>query len=89
MTTTEPAPPSRAELDAALLLLDRMGIAPAHLITTAANRPPAPTFAEYVPVVAAMMPVRYDSFDAAKAMAVPTWAASRPNANLDAHGDRG
>ena len=42
-----------AELDAARLLLARMGISPADLMETAANRPQAPTFAEYVPVVAA------------------------------------
>ena len=53
MTATRVVAPSRAELDAARLLLDRMGIAPADLIATAADRPPAPTFAEYVPVVAA------------------------------------
>src|SRR5689334_22672080 len=41
------------ELDAARLMLARMGIAPADLITGATGRPPAPTFAEYVPVVSA------------------------------------
>ncbi|MFJ5599903.1 tyrosine-type recombinase/integrase [Micromonospora parva] len=43
----------RAELDAARLLLARMGISPADLVEAASDRPPAPTFAEYVPVVAA------------------------------------
>ncbi|MEU4382596.1 tyrosine-type recombinase/integrase [Micromonospora echinofusca] len=43
----------RAELDAARLLLARMGISPADLVDAASDRPPAPTFAEYVPVVAA------------------------------------
>ncbi|MEU1590883.1 site-specific integrase [Micromonospora sp. NPDC005710] len=43
----------RAELDAARLLLARMGISPADLVEAAPDRPPAPTFAEYVPVVAA------------------------------------
>ncbi|SCL69654.1 tyrosine-type recombinase/integrase [Micromonospora peucetia] len=43
----------RAELDAARLLLARMGISPADLVEAALARPPAPTFAEYVPVVSA------------------------------------
>ena len=43
----------RAELDAARLLLARMGISPADLVAAASDRPPAPTFAEYVPVVSA------------------------------------
>ncbi|WBC16745.1 hypothetical protein O7600_07865 [Micromonospora sp. WMMA1998] len=43
----------RAELDAARLLLARMGISPADLVEAASDRPPAPTFAEDVPVVAA------------------------------------
>lgn len=43
----------RAELDAARLLLARMGISPGDLVEAASDRPPAPTFAEYVPVVAA------------------------------------
>ncbi|MEU1398582.1 site-specific integrase [Micromonospora zamorensis] len=43
----------RAELDAARLLLARMGISPADLVDAASDRPPAPTFAEYVPVVSA------------------------------------
>jgi integrase len=44
---------SRPELEAARLLLDRMGISPAELLEVRPNRAPAPTFAEYVPVVAA------------------------------------
>jgi integrase/recombinase XerC len=52
--TTQPitAGVGQAELDAARLLLSRMGIDPADLLTGATGRPPAPTFAEYVPVVA-------------------------------------
>ncbi|WP_243640294.1 hypothetical protein [Micromonospora sp. MW-13] len=42
-----------AELDAARLLLARMGISPAELLEAGVARPPSPTFAEYVPVVAA------------------------------------
>jgi integrase/recombinase XerC len=44
--------PARADLDAALLLLSRLGIAPNDLLGAAPLRPPAPTFAEYIPVVA-------------------------------------
>ncbi|WP_238454856.1 integrase [Micromonospora sp. ATA51] len=43
----------KAELEAARLLLSRMGVSPADLVAAASDRPPAPTFAEYVPVVAA------------------------------------
>ncbi len=53
MTThTIPASAGQAELDAARLLLSRMGISPADLLSGATARPPAPTFAEYVPIVA-------------------------------------
>jgi integrase len=40
-------------LEAARLLLERMGIDPADLLEVRPARPPVPTFAEYVPVVAA------------------------------------
>lgn len=43
----------QAELEAARLLLERMGITPAELLQTATPRPPAPTFSEYIPVVEA------------------------------------
>ena len=42
----------QAELDAARLLLARMGISPADLLHGATARPPAPTFSDYLPVVA-------------------------------------
>lgn len=45
--------PSTADVDAARLLLIRMGLSPQDLLDTAPTRPPVPTFAEYVPVVAA------------------------------------
>jgi site-specific recombinase XerD len=41
----------QAELDAARLILARMGISPADLLRGASIRPSAPTFAEYVPIV--------------------------------------
>ena len=43
----------QAGLDAARLLLERMGISPTDLVVGMPARPAAPTFAEYVPVVAA------------------------------------
>ncbi|GIJ29485.1 hypothetical protein Vqi01_46470 [Micromonospora qiuiae] len=43
--------PSQADLDAALLLLSRLGIAPEDLRQAAPARAAAPTFAEYIPVV--------------------------------------
>jgi integrase len=52
--TAQPSSAIRqADLDAALLLLSRMGIDPKDLLETACPRPPMPTFAEYVTVVAA------------------------------------
>jgi integrase/recombinase XerC len=54
MTVAAPrSTPSAADIDAARLLLARLGVSPAHLLTVAADRAPAPTFAEYVPVVCA------------------------------------
>jgi hypothetical protein len=43
----------QAELEAARLLLERMGITPADLLRAGSSRRTAPTFAEYVPVVSA------------------------------------
>ncbi|MGC7101433.1 tyrosine-type recombinase/integrase [Amycolatopsis lurida] len=42
-----------ADLDAARLLLSRLGLTPSDLLDTTPARPPAPTFAAYVPVVSA------------------------------------
>ena len=55
MTTTPatPAASQQAAVDAALLVLKSMGLSPADLTAAPASRPPVPTFAEYVPVVAA------------------------------------
>jgi len=41
----------QADLDAARLLLERMGISPADLLMGATTRPAAPSFEAYVPVV--------------------------------------
>jgi integrase/recombinase XerC len=43
--------PTQAELDAARLVLDRMGVTAADLLNSV--KPPAPTFGEYIPIVAA------------------------------------
>jgi len=43
----------QAVVQAALLLLERMGLSPADLIAPPQDRRPVPTFAEYVPVVSA------------------------------------
>lgn len=54
MTASEAArPPSSADLDAARLLLARMGLSARDLLDIAPARRPVPTFAAYVPVVAA------------------------------------
>ena len=53
-TVTLPAAASRqAVVEAALVLLERMGLTPADLAAVPQARPPVPTFAEYVPVVSA------------------------------------
>ena len=45
-----PAAPGRPVVDAAMLVLERMGLTPADLLFAPAARPAAPTFAEYIPV---------------------------------------
>jgi len=53
MTATNPAASRQAVVDAALVLLERMGLSPADLAAVPQHRPEVPTFAEYVPVVSA------------------------------------
>jgi hypothetical protein len=48
-----PAASQQAIVDAALLMLRQMGLSPDELLTAPRDRPPVPTFAEYVPVVSA------------------------------------
>ena len=59
MTITGPdarsAGPGQAVADAAMLVLERMGLTPADLLAAPAARPAAPTFAEYIPVVSALV----------------------------------
>jgi hypothetical protein len=55
-TAVPPAQPGssqQAVIDAALLLLRQMGLSPADLTAAPHDPPVVPTFAEYVPVVAA------------------------------------
>jgi integrase len=51
MTAEHITSPGQAELDVARLLLARLGLSPSDLLQDVPSRPPAPTFAEYVPVV--------------------------------------
>ena len=54
MTAVSPDSRSRqAVVEAALVLLERMGLSPADLAAVPQARKPVPTFAEYVPVVSA------------------------------------
>jgi len=53
MSAVSPAAPEQAVVEAALVLLERMGLSPADLAAVPRSRPAVPTFAEYVPVVAA------------------------------------
>jgi hypothetical protein len=48
-----PAASQQAAVDAALLILERMGLSPDDLTTATRQRLPIPTFADYVPVVSA------------------------------------
>jgi integrase/recombinase XerC len=53
MTTVNPEAAQRAVVEAALVVLERMGLSPADLTAVPQPRKPVPTFAEYVPVVSA------------------------------------
>ncbi|MFZ0190659.1 MAG: site-specific integrase [Streptosporangiaceae bacterium] len=59
MTITGPdarsAAPGQAVVDAAMLVLERMGLTPADLLAAPQVRPTAPTFAGYIPVVSALV----------------------------------
>jgi integrase/recombinase XerC len=50
---TQLGTPQQAAVEAALLVLERMGLSPADLTAVARRRPAVPTFADYVPVVSA------------------------------------
>lgn len=53
MITTHQSGSSPAVIDAARLLLARLGVSPADLLAASSDRAPAPTFAEYLPIVRA------------------------------------
>ncbi len=53
MTAVHPDAPQQAVVEAALVLLERMGLTPADLAAVPQPRKPVPTFAEYTPVVSA------------------------------------
>ena len=53
MTVVNPEASRQAVVEAALVLLERMGLSPADLAAVPQSRKPVPTFAEYVPVVSA------------------------------------
>jgi len=52
-TPTSPAASQQAAVDAALLILERMGLSPDDLTAAPRRRPSVPTFADYVQVVSA------------------------------------
>jgi hypothetical protein len=54
MTAVNPDASRQAVVEAALVLLERMGLTPADLAAVPQVRKPVPTFAEYVPVVSAV-----------------------------------
>jgi|GEM_PF-2304454 hypothetical protein len=51
MTAVKPEASRQAVVEAAMVLLERMGLTPADLAAVPQAREPVPTFAEYVPVV--------------------------------------
>ena len=53
VSSPAPAASQQAVVEAALVLLERMGLSPADLVAAPASRTAVPTFAEYVPVVSA------------------------------------
>ena len=54
MTTINPGSrPDAGDVEAARLLLERLGVSPADLLEGPSQRPSVPTFAEYIPIVSA------------------------------------
>ena len=53
MTAVNPDASRQAVVEAALVLLERMGLTPADLAAIPQARKPVPTFAAYIPVVSA------------------------------------
>ena len=63
MTAMHPDASRQAVVEAALVLLERMGLTPADLAAVPQPRLPVPTFAEYVPVVSAAVSAGRDPPD--------------------------
>jgi hypothetical protein len=57
MTAASSGSSQQAVVEAALVLLERMGLSPADLAAVPQSRKPVPTFAEYVPVVSAVITI--------------------------------
>ena len=55
MSAVNSAASQQAVVEAAMALLERMGLFPADLTAVPQTRKPTPTFAEYVPTVSAAM----------------------------------
>ena len=58
MTAAHPDASRQAVVEAALVLLKRMGLTPADLTAVPQHRKPVPTFAGYIPVVSAAVSAR-------------------------------
>ena len=57
MTAASSGSSQQAVVEAALVLLERMGLSPADLAAVPQSRKPVPTFAEDVPVVSAVITI--------------------------------
>jgi hypothetical protein len=78
VTPAAPAASQQAAVDAALLVLKSMGLSVDDLLSASSNRPPVPTFAEYVPVVAATVtPATLRAYRSYWKRAVERWGGGR------------
>ena len=79
MTAVSPEASRQAVVEAALVLLERMGLSPEDLAAVPQPRKPGPTFAEYVPVVSAA--VSAGTRRAYGSCPGPAWETSSPPSN--------
>ena len=79
MTAANPEASRQAVVEAALVLLERMGLSPADLAAVPQPRPEVSTFAEYVPVVSAE--VSAGTRRAYGSCPGPAWETSSPPSN--------
>ena len=70
MNAVHPEASRQAVVEAALVLLEQMGLSPADLAAVPQARKPVPTFAEYVPVVSAAV-------SAGTRRGLPHWSRTR------------